>query len=152
VVEPPKHTETPSTHALPVNSPRKPSSGTSSSNSLPTEKKEEEKKEPKPEEVKQQNGTVSGEPAKQLPSTPTKTKAPSLPATPATPAMLPSPPTTPKKSHFFGSTPSPPSSPGNSISRRGSFKKKRDSFITKVKHLFTPEKDKKEHSKEKSHD
>ena len=152
VVEPPKHTETPSTHALPVNSPRRASTGTSSSNTLLTEKKEE-KKEPKPEETKQHSGTgngaVGGEPPKQLPSTPTKPK-PSTPP-PSTPAMLPSPPTTPKKSHFFGSrSSSPPSSPGDSLSRKGSHKKKRESFINKVKHLFTPEKEK-EHKREKSH-
>jgi len=65
--------------------------------------------------------------------------------------MLPSPPTTPKKSHFFGSrSSSPPSSPGDSLSRKGSHKKKRDSFLHKVKELFTPEKEK-GHKKEKSH-
>jgi hypothetical protein len=153
-VEPPKHTETPSTHGLPINIPRKASTGTSSSNTLLTEKKEEEKKEAKPEEAKQLDGTgngiVNGEkPTRQPPSTPTKATTPALPATPAT---FSSPPTTPKKSYFPRSTSSsPPSSPGDSLSKRGGLKKT-DSFIKRVKHLFTPEKDKKkEHKREKSH-
>lgn len=157
VVEFSGHTDAPSTHA-PVNSPRKGSTGTSSSNTLLSEKKEEEKKEVKPEEVKQLNGTsndiAKAEPVKQPPSTPVKNKAPTLPATPSTPPTFSSPPTTPKKSHFPGSTSSsPPSSPGHTISRKSSFKKKRDSFIEKIKHLLTPEKDKhkKEHKREKSH-
>ena len=151
-VEPPRDTDTPSTHTPPVNSPRKSSTGTSSSNTLPTEKKEEEKKETKPEVVKQPNGIVHVEdPAKQSPSTPTKARTPIIPATPTTPTTFPSPPVTPKKPHFSRSRSSSPSSSGShTISRKSSFKKKRDSFISKVKHLFTPEKDK-GHKKEKSH-
>lgn len=154
VVEPVAHTDTPSTHALPVNNPRKSSTGTASSNTLPVEKKEEE---PRPVEAKQPNGITNGvvkaeEPAQQSPATPVKDKTPTLPATPATPPKFASPPTTPKKPYFPGSTSSSPtSSPSHTISRKSSFKKKRDSFINKVKHIFTPEKEK-EHHKEKSHD
>jgi len=157
VVEPLKHTDTPSTHSLPINSPRKASTGTSSSNTLLSEKKEEERRQPRPEDVTPNgtgNGVANGEPAKQPPSTPVKSKTPTIPTTPASPSTLYSPPTTPKKPHFPGSaSSSPPSSPGNTLSRKSSFKKKRDSFISKVKHLFTPEKDKekKEHRSEKSH-
>lgn len=153
VVEAPPHIETPSTHALPVNSPRKASVGTTSSNTLSVEKKEEEPQ----SEVKRPNGTSNGiigtgGSTRQPPATPVKDRIPSPPATPATPPKPTSPPTTPKKSHFFGSpSSSPSSSPSNTISRKGSFRRKRDSFIHKVKHLFTPEKDK-EHHREKSHD
>jgi hypothetical protein len=153
-VEPIKHTDTPSTHALPINSPRKPSTGTSSSNTLLTEKKEEEKKETRPEEARQHSGSSYGrEPAKQLPSTPPRATTPALPATPGTPTTFSSPPTTPRKSYFRRSAPSSPSSSssGDSIAKKDKKKKKRESLISKVKHLFTPEKDKKEHKREKSH-
>lgn len=149
-----KHADTPSTHTPPINSPRKASNGTTSSNTLTTEKKEE-KTEVKPEPVKQPNGSGNGtvhreEPARQPPSTPVKAKTPTIPATPTTPTMLPSPPTTPRKSLFRSTSSSPTSSPGGTISRKSSFKKKRESIITKIKHFLTPEKDK-EHNKEKSH-
>lgn len=166
-VELSKPTETPSTHALPVNSPRKGSTGTSSSNTLLVEKKEEERREPKPEEAKKPDGTTGrtdngvvgpGQPEEQPaghpPATPVKDRTPTLPATPVTPPKFSSPPTTPKKPYFSGSTSSTPtSSPSHTLSKKGSFKKKRESFIEKVKHIFTPEKEKKEHHhKEKSHD
>lgn len=157
VVELPKHIDTPSTHALPINSPRKASIGTSSSNTLSVEKKEEEETELKPE-VNPLNGTTNGvaeaeEPAHQPPPTPDKDVPHTPPPVPMTPPRFTSPPTTPKKAHFPGSTSSSPtSSPSTTISRKSSFKKKRETFIHKVKHIFTHEKDKEHHHREKSHD
>jgi len=100
-VEPPRDTDTPSTHTPPVNSPRKSSTGASSSDTLPTGKKEEEKKETKSEVVRQPNGIVHVEdPAKQPIFTPIKARTPITPATPTTPTTFYSLPVYLKKPYF----------------------------------------------------
>jgi hypothetical protein len=107
----------------------------------PPPKKEEVKVEPKPEEIQRPtNGTADAKPAPHPPATPVKDNT--IPATP----------TTAKGSYSPGSTSSSPTSiPKDSIFRKGTLKKKRDSFIKKIKDILTPEKEK-GHRRALSHD
>jgi len=127
---PPDHPNGPSTHVpLVLN---------------PPSKKEEEKVEPKHEEIQRPNGTTNGT-ADAMP-------APHPPATPVKDNTIPTTPTAAKGSYSRGSTSSSPTSnPKDTISIKDTLKKKRKSFIKKVKEIFTPEKEK-GHRRALSHD